>query len=581
MNIFRHFETRIEAALTKLMTEGVLPGGLDLSRVSVEPPRDPSHGDLSTNAAMVLAKPAGMNPRALAEKLAERLRSEAEVSEVSIAGPGFINLRLTNDIWLSGILDVLNAGSAYGASDLGAGKAVNVEYVSANPTGPMHVGHVRGAVFGDALANLLEKTGYRVGREYYINDAGGQIEVLARSAFMRYREALGETITIPEGLYPGDYLVPVGQALADTHGDKLRDQPEADWLPVVRDTTMAMMMDLIRADLGLLGITHDTFFSERTLHESGAVEAVLKLLEDKGLIYTGVLERPKGEAADDWEERPQTLFRSTQFGDDQDRALKKSDGSWTYFAPDIAYHFDKFKRGYTTLIDVWGADHSGYIKRVKAAVAAVTDNKAEIDVKVCQMVRLFRDGEPFRMSKRAGDFITLREVVEEVGKDAVRFMMLTRKNDASLDFDFAKVMEQSRDNPVFYVQYAHARISSVLRNAAEQGFDPSDANLKAADFGLLTDEAELGLVRLMGAFPRAIEQAAQAHEPHRIAFALNDLAAGFHSLWNKGKDDAGLRFILPENQGVTMARLALIRSAALVLAAGLGVLGVEPAEEMR
>lgn len=581
MNIFRHFETRIEAALAMLMTEGELPSGLDLSRVSVEPPRDPAHGDLSTNAAMVLAKPAGMNPRALAEKLAERLKGEAEVTEVTIAGPGFINLRLTNDIWLGGVLDVLEAGAAYGASDLGAGKAVNVEYVSANPTGPMHVGHVRGAVFGDALANLLEKVGYRVCREYYINDAGGQIEVLARSAFMRYREALGETITIPEGLYPGDYLVPVGQALADTHGDKLLSQPETEWLPVVRDTTMSMMMDLIRADLGLLGITHETFFSERTLHQSGAVEAVLKLLDEKGLIYTGVLERPKGDASDDWEERPQTLFRSTQFGDDQDRALKKSDGSWTYFAPDIAYHFDKFKRGYTTLIDVWGADHSGYIKRVKAAVAAVTDNKAEIDVKVCQMVRLFRDGEPFRMSKRAGDFITLRDVVEEVGKDAVRFMMLTRKNDASLDFDFAKVVEQSRDNPVFYVQYAHARISSVLRNAAEQGFEPTDARLKAADFALLTDEAELGLVRLMGAFPRAIEQAAQAHEPHRIAFALNDLAAGFHSLWNKGKDDAGLRFILPENPGVTMARLALIRSAALVLAAGLGVLGVEPAEEMR
>ncbi len=581
MNIFRHFETRIEAALTKLMTEGELPSGLDLSRVSVEPPRDPSHGDLSTNAAMVLAKPAGTNPRALAEKLAERLRGEAEVTEVTIAGPGFINLRLTNEIWLGGVLDVLNAGSAYGASDLGAGKAINVEYVSANPTGPMHVGHVRGAVFGDALANLLEKVGYRVGREYYINDAGGQIEVLARSAFMRYREALGEAITIPEGLYPGDYLVPVGQALAAAHGDKLLTQPEAEWLPIVRDTTMAMMMDLIRADLGLLGITHDTFFSERTLHQSGAVEAVLKLLDDKGLIYTGILERPKGEASDDWEERPQTLFRSTQFGDDQDRALKKSDGSWTYFAPDIAYHFDKFKRGYTTLIDVWGADHSGYIKRVKAAVAAVTDNKAVIDVKVCQMVRLFRDGEPFRMSKRAGDFITLREVVEEVGKDVVRFMMLTRKNDASLDFDFAKVMEQSRDNPVFYVQYAHARICSVLRNATEQGFEPTDTHLKAADFALLADEAELGLVRLMGAFPRAIEQAAQAHEPHRIAFALNDLASGFHSLWNKGKDDTGLRFILPENRGVTMARLALIRSAALVLAAGLGVLGVEPAEEMR
>jgi arginyl-tRNA synthetase len=581
MNIFRHFEARVEAALSAMVTADDLPAGLDFARIAVEPPRDPSHGDLSTNAAMVLAKPAGMNPRALAEKLAEKLKAEEGVTEVTIAGPGFINIRLKSELWLGGILDVLAAGASYGASDMGAGKPVNVEYVSANPTGPMHVGHVRGAVFGDALANLLEKVGHRVCREYYINDAGGQIEVLARSAFMRYREALGETIEIPEGLYPGDYLVPVGEALAKTHGAKLKDMADADWLPIVRDTTMAMMMDLIRGDLAVLGITHEVFFSERTLHQNGAVEAVLKLLTDKGLIYTGVLERPKGDAADDWEERPQTLFKSTQFGDDQDRALKKSDGSWTYFAPDIAYHFDKFNRGYTTLIDVWGADHSGYIKRVKAAVAAVTDNKAEIDVKVCQMVRLFRDGEPFRMSKRAGDFITLRDVVDEVGKDAVRFMMLTRKNDASLDFDFAKVMEQSRDNPVFYVQYAHARISSVLRNAVEQGFDVSEAALAKADLSELKDEAELALVKLMGAFPRAIEQAAQAHEPHRIAFALNDLAAGFHGLWNKGKDEPGLRFILTDNRSATMARLALIRATAFVLAAGLGVLGVEPAEEMR
>ncbi len=581
MNIFRHFEGRVEAALTALVAEGTLPAGLDFSRIAVEPPRDPAHGDLSTNAAMVLSKPAGMNPRALAELLVAKLKGEASVTEVTIAGPGFINLRLTNDIWLGGVTDALAAGRDYGSSDLGKGKAVNVEYVSANPTGPMHVGHVRGAVFGDALANLLDKVGYRVAREYYINDAGGQIEVLARSAFMRYREALGETISIPEGLYPGDYLVPVGQVLAKTHGGKLKSMPDAEWMPIVRDTTMAMMMDLIRSDLKVLGITHEVFFSERSLHQSGAVDAVLKLLDEKGLIYTGVLERPKGDASDDWEERPQTLFRSTQFGDDQDRALKKSDGSWTYFAPDIAYHFDKFNRGFTTLIDVWGADHSGYIKRVKAAVAAVTDNKAEIDVKVCQMVRLFRDGEPFRMSKRAGDFITLRDVVDEVGKDAVRFMMLTRKNDASLDFDFAKVMEQSRDNPVFYVQYAHARISSVLRKAAEEGFDVSDAAFSKADLSLLKDEAELALVKLMGAFPRAVEQAAQAHEPHRIAFALSDLAAGFHGLWNKGKDDTALRFIQGDNRDVTMARLALIRAAAYVLAAGLGVLGVEPAEEMR
>jgi len=571
----------LNTILTELSAQGVLPEGLNFSRAGVEPPRDPLHGDLSINAAMVLAKSAGMNPRALAEQLAAKFRDEKSVTEVSIAGPGFINLRLANEVWLEGIADVLKAGTDFGSSDMGAGQAVNVEYVSANPTGPMHVGHVRGAVFGDALANLLEKVGYRVCREYYINDAGGQIEVLARSALLRYREALGETVTIPEGLYPGDYLVPVGKALAKIYGDTLLKKPDAEWMLLVRETTMSMMMDLIREDLALLGITHETFFSERSLHQSGAVDDVLKRLDEKGLIYTGVLERPKGEAQEDWEERPQTLFRSTQFGDDQDRALKKSDGSWTYFAPDIAYHFDKFNRGYTTLIDVWGADHSGYIKRVKAAVAAITDSKAEIDVKVCQMVRLFRNGEPFRMSKRAGDFITLRDVVEEVGKEAVRFMMLTRKNDAPLDFDFAKVLEQSRDNPVFYVQYAHARICSVLRNADEQGLEVSDKSLMGTNFSLLTDEAELALLRQLGAFPRAIEQAAQAHEPHRIAFALADLAAAFHGLWNKGKEDAGLRFIVSDRQDVTMARLALIRSAALVLASGLGILGVEPAEEMR
>ncbi|HEX7774899.1 MAG TPA: arginine--tRNA ligase, partial [Parvibaculum sp.] len=416
MNIFRHFEERVEAALRALAAEGALPVGLDTGRVAVEPPRDPAHGDLSTNAAMVLAKPAGMNPRALAEKLAAKLKAEPSVTEVNIAGPGFINLRLNDDIWRGGIADVLRAGTATGASDLGAGKAVNVEYVSANPTGPMHVGHVRGAVFGDALANLLEKVGYQVCREYYINDAGGQIEVLARSAYLRYREALGETIAIPEGLYPGDYLKPVGEALKAAHGTKLTQMSEAEWLPIVRNTAIDAMMELIRGDLAVLGITHEVFYSERELHKSGAIEKTLKLLEDKGLIYTGVLEAPKGEQSDDWEPREQTLFRSTQFGDDADRAVKKSDGSWTYFAPDIAYHLDKYNRGYKTLIDVWGADHSGYIKRVKAAVAAVTDGQAEIDVKVCQLVRLFRNGEPFKMSKRAGDFITLRDVVDEVGK---------------------------------------------------------------------------------------------------------------------------------------------------------------------
>ena len=446
----------------------------------------------------------------------------------------------------------------------------------------MHVGHVRGAVFGDALANLLEKVDYRVCREYYINDAGGQIEVLARSALLRYREALGEDIgTIPEGLYPGDYLKPVGQALAATHGAALLEMDPGEALAAARVAAVEAMMELIRGDLAVLGITHEVFFSELSLHRSGAIEETVKLLEDRGLIYVGVLEPPKGETPEDWEPRPQTLFRSTEFGDDADRALKKSDGSWTYFAPDIAYHHDKYRRGYRTLIDVWGADHSGYIKRVKAAVAALTEGNAEIDVKVCQMVRLFRNGEPVRMSKRAGDFVTLRDVVDEVGKDVVRFMMLTRKNDAPLDFDFAKVMEQSRDNPVFYVQYAHARIHSVLRNAAEAGYDLSDGGLANAEFSRLGDEAELALLRLMAGFPRQVEQAALAHEPHRIAFYLDDLAAAFHALWNKGKDDASLRFIRDDDRDVTLARLALIRAAAYVVAAGLGILGVEPTEEMR
>lgn len=582
MNIFRYFGERVEAAVGSLVSEGVLPPGLDLSRITIEPPRDASHGDLSTNAAMVLAKPAGAKPRELADKIAARLATEEAVTEVTVAGPGFINLRLNPAFWLARIPDMLRAGDAYGASDLGTGEAVNVEYVSANPTGPMHVGHVRGAVFGDALANLLEKVGYRVCREYYINDAGGQIEVLARSAMLRYREALGETISIPEGLYPGDYLKPVGQALAATHGKALLEMEEADALKIARETAVETMMELIRGDLAVLGITHEVFFSELSLHRSGAVEKTLKKLEDKGLIYVGVLEPPKGELPDDWEPRPQTLFRSTQFGDDTDRALKKSDGSWTYFAPDIAYHLDKFERGYRTLIDVWGADHSGYIKRMKAAIEGVTGGEAEFDVKVCQMVRLFRNGEPVRMSKRAGDFVTLRDVVDEVGKGVVRFMMLTRKNDAPLDFDFAKVMEQSRDNPVFYVQYAHARIHSVLRNAAEAGsYDLSDAALANADLSCLKDEAELALVRLMATFPRQVEQAALAHEPHRIAFYLDDLAAAFHALWNKGKDDPSLRFIQADDRDGTLARLALIRAAAHVIAAGLGILGVEPIEEMR
>jgi len=579
MNIFRHFEDETLKALAALTAEGKLPAGLDLSRIAVEPPRDASHGDVSINAAMVIAKPAGLQPRALAEQLAARLRGIDAVTEVSIAGPGFINLRLENAFWLAQLPLILKACDAYGASTLGKGEPVNVEYVSANPTGPMHVGHVRGAVFGDALANLLEKVGYKVCREYYINDAGGQIEVLARSAMLRYREALGENITIPEGLYPGDYLKPVGQALAAAHGKTLLELPEADALQIVRSATIEAMMQMIRGDLAVLGITHEVFFSELSLHKSGAIDETLKVLDAKGLLYEGVLEAPKGERSDDWESRPQTLFRSTQFGDDTDRALKKSDGSWTYFAPDIAYHLDKYKRGYRKMIDVWGADHAGYIKRMKSAIEAVTGGEGEFDVKVCQLVKLTRNGEPVRMSKRSGDFVTLRDVVDEVGKDVVRFMMLTRKNEAPLDFDFAKVMEQSRDNPVFYVQYAHARIHSVLRKALEEGVTEKD--WAPADLSALTDEAELSLVKLMAAFPRQVEQAALAHEPHRIAFALYDLASAFHALWNKGKDDSSLRFIITENRNVTLARLALIRACACVIASGLGILGVEPAEEMR
>ncbi len=586
MNIFRHFEDIVAGVLKALQQDGTLGGDLDLSRVGVEPPRDASHGDISTNAAMVLAKPAGMKPRDLAEKIAAGLTASGHFTAVDIAGPGFINMTLRDAFWQTRLADILSANVSYGASDIGHEQKVNVEYVSANPTGPMHVGHTRGAVFGDALANLLVKAGFDVCREYYINDAGGQIGVLSESAFLRYREALGEEIgDIPEGLYPGDYLVPVGKALAAEYGDTLLTKDRDEALALVRDAAVDAMMELIRGDLAALGIEHEVFFSERALHQTGEIDATLKKLEEKGLIYVGVLEPPKGKTIEDWEAKPQTLFRSTEFGDDVDRALKKSDGSWTYFAPDIAYHLHKFERGYTHLIDVWGADHGGYVKRMHSAVKAVTGGGAELDVKICQLVRLMRNGEPVKMSKRAGTFITLREVVDEVGRDAVRFMMLYRKNDASLDFDFAKVTEQSKDNAVFYVQYAHARIHSVLRNAAVEealaGVDLSDAALLGADLTCLKDEAELGLIKLMLQFPRLVETAAQAHEPHRVAFYLYDLASAFHALWNKGKDDPSLRFILNDERNVTLARLALIRAAGYVIASGLGILGVEPIEEMR
>ncbi|MBD8907351.1 arginine--tRNA ligase [Methylorubrum zatmanii] len=585
MNIFALFETRVREALESLIRSGRLPEGLDLSRVLVEPPRDPSHGDLATNAALVLAKEAKQNPKALGEALAEELRGDPRVSEASVAGPGFINLRLVPEVFHEVIRAALKDGEAYGRAQMGGGP-VNIEYVSANPTGPMHVGHGRGAVFGDALANLLAAAGRPVTREYYINDAGAQVDVLARSAFLRYREALGETIAIPEGLYPGDYLKPVGAALAQAHGRALLDKPEAEWLPLVRRFAIDAMMDTIREDLAAIGIRHDVFFSEATLQgeNGGKVAELLEALRAKGLVYEGHLPPPKGQLPDDWEDREQTLFRSTQFGDDVDRALLKSDGSYTYFASDIAYHRDKWLRGANELIDVLGADHGGYVKRMQAAVKAVSDGEARLDVKLCQLVRLLRAGEPVKMSKRAGEFITLREVIDEVGRDAIRFMMLYRKNDATLDFDLAKVVEQSKDNPVFYVQYGHARRFSVLRQAREAlpGEDFSREALRAdADLSVLTDPGEIEMMRLVAQYPRVLESAAAAHEPHRIAFYLYETASSLHSFWNKGKDLPQLRIVNPTDRKSTRARLALVEALGGVLASGLAVLGVSAPDEMR
>ncbi|BBK43773.1 arginine--tRNA ligase [Allostella vacuolata] len=584
MNVFHHFRDRVLAAVGTLQAAGRLPADLDLSRVVVEPPRDPAHGDLSSNVAMVLAKPARSNPRALAEMVAGALADGEGVVAVEIANPGFLNLRLTPAFWRERIRDVLRAGTAYGDSAMGQGRAVNVEYVSANPTGPMHIGHARGAVVGDALAALLEKAGYAVTREYYINDAGGQVDVLAASTHMRYREALGEEIgAIPEGLYPGDYLRALGEELAAQDGDRWLAAPTEEWLPVFRRRAIDGMMALIRDDLQALGVRHDIFTSERSLVDSGAIERALEVLEARGLLYTGVLEAPKGKQPDDWEPRPQTLFRATQSGDDVDRPLRKSDGSWTYFAADIAYHFDKFRRGFATQIDVWGADHGGYVKRMQSAVAAVTGGEAALDVKICQLVNLMDDGEPVKMSKRAGTFVTLREVVDAVGRDVVRFIMLTRKNTETLDFDLARVREQSKDNPVFYVQYSHARAHSVLRHAREKlaAADLSPAALAGVQLDGISDPAELVLIRQMAQWPRIVESAAEAHEPHRIAFFLYDLASSYHMLWNKGKDDASLRFLVRDDENLTLARLALVQAFALVIASGLRVFGVEPVEEMR
>jgi arginyl-tRNA synthetase len=589
-HLFADVLARVHAVCEALAKEGGWPAGFDLSRVVVEPPRDPAHGDMATNAAMVLAKDVRTKPRDLAEKIAAKLRADDLIASVGVAGPGFINLSLKPKAWAETLRTVLREREHYGRTAVGAGAKVNVEYVSANPTGPMHVGHCRGAVFGDALSTLLGFAGYDVTREYYINDAGAQVDVLARSAFLRYREAIGETIgQIPEGLYPGDYLKPVGEALAAEHGEKLLAMSESEWLPLVRDTAIAMMMEEIKGDLAALNIRHDVFMSERSLMQNGddKVRQTIEFLRSRGDVYEGRLPPPKGGPVEDYEDRVQTLFRATSYGDDIDRPLIKSDGSYTYFASDIANHKNKFDRGFRDLIDVFGADHGGYIKRMQAAVKAVSGSKATLDVKVVQLVRLLRNGEPVKMSKRSGDFVTLREVVDEVGSDPVRFMMLFRKNDAVLDFDLAKVIEQSKDNAVFYVQYGHARGHSVFRNAREVVPDlPEEAEaraafLQAAALDRLNDPSELELLRRLALYPRAIEAAALAHEPHRIAFYLYDLASEFHALWTKGRDLPYLRFIITNDAEITKARLALVQGVVSVLASGLTVLGVHAPDEMR
>jgi arginyl-tRNA synthetase len=592
-NIFALILDRVRAANDQLAAAGMLPAGIDQSRIVVEPPREATHGDMATNAAMVLAKEAGKKPRELADAIAGKLRGDPLMAKVEVAGPGFINLTLKPSAWIGALRAILRAGAGYGASAVGQGALVNVEFVSANPTGPMHVGHGRGAVFGDALANLLAFAGFKVSREYYINDAGAQVDALARSVFLRYREALGENIgAIPEGLYPGDYLVAVGAALAAEYGTALKHKPESEWLPIARSRAIDAMMEQIRGDLAALNVVHTVFFSERSLIEGrpDQVADTIAALRRAGYVYQGRLPPPKGQPIEDWEDREQTLFRATDFGDDVDRPLMKSDGSYTYFASDIAYHKSKIDRGFKIMIDVWGADHGGYVKRMQAAVKAVRSvtggGAAELDVKIVQLVKLLRAGVPVKMSKRAGEFVTLREVVSEVGRDAVRFMMLFRKNDAVLDFDLVKVIEQSRDNPVFYVQYGHARGRSVFRNAGEVVPNlPSDlAGLAAvlADAALdrLQDPGELALMQRLALYPRLVEAAAIAHEPHRIAFYLHDLASDFHAQWNRGKDAPHLRFIIQNDPLLTTARLALVQGVITVIASGLGVLGVAAPEEM-
>lgn len=581
MNLFSDIRTLVIACLDAMVRDGGLPAGLDFANVAVEPPRDAAHGDMATNAAMVLAKPAGVKPREIAEALAAHLLNDDRIAAAEVAGPGFLNLRLAPSVWQGIVATALAQGNDFGRSAMGQNLRVNVEFVSANPTGPMHVGHTRGAVVGDALSNLLAFAGYEVTREYYINDGGAQVDVLARSAYERYREAHGLSPEIAEGLYPGEYLIEVGEALKAEFGDQFLDKPESVWLETVRNFATERMMIMIREDLAALGVKMDVYSSEKALYGTGEIEAAIERLSAQGLIYEGVLEPPKGKTPEDWEPREQTLFRSTAHGDDVDRPIKKSDGAWTYFAPDIAYHYNKITRDFDMLIDIFGADHGGYVKRMKAAVSALSNGQVPLDIKLIQLVKLYKNGEPFKMSKRAGTFVTLRDVVEEVGADVTRFVMLTRKNDATLDFDFDKVLEQSKDNPVFYVQYAHARVCSVLRKAAESGIDTRDAALAQANIATLDHEAELAMMRKLAEWPRIVELAARTQEPHRIAAYLSELAAEFHGLWNRGNDIPALRFVQEGDPATTSAKLALARATGVAISAGLAILGVTPVEEMR
>ncbi len=585
MNLFKYFQSEVLNVIEEMTVAGRLPSGIDSTKIVIEPPREAAHGDVSTNAALVLAKEAGQKPHDLAQRLAHQLKENPAIVTAEVAGPGFINLRLADAFWYARLAEILQEGTAYGDSDLGQAGRVNVEYVSANPTGPLHIGHGRGAVIGDVLASLLEKVGYQVTREFYINDAGAQVDKLGQAVYYRYREQLGIDIgpDVFEGSYPGGYLKPVGQKLAEKYGREWVDAVPEDWLPIFRDFAIEEMVAVIREDLKALGVVFDVFSSERALVAEGGVDSALEALDAKGLVYEGILDPPKGMVPEDWEPRPQTLFRSTQFGDDVDRPLKKSDGSWTYFASDIAYHLDKFRRSADTMINVWGADHAGYVKRMRAVVKAITDGRGELDVKICQLVNLFEVGVPVKMSKRSGTFVSLRDVVGEVGKDVVRFIMLTRKNDVALDFDTEKVMEQTKDNPVFYVQYAHARAQSVLRHAKAEfpKINLAPAALANAPLGRLTEPGELALIRKMADWPRQVETAARFHEPHRLAFYLYDLAGEFHGQWNRGNEETDLRFLRPDDADLSTARLALVSGLAIVIASGLKTFGVEPVEEMR